>query len=113
MAELRGLGAVNQELVRRGGGLITIAVDTPEQSAHVVAVNHLAFPILSDAARTVVKSYGVFHAHGGPKGTDIAIPSQFLVGKDGTVLWKYVSTSVQDRIDSAALLETIRRELGS
>lgn len=98
--------------MRRGGGVIAIAVDTPEQSARVVATNHLEFPILSDVARTTVKAYGVLHAAGGPKGSDIAIPSQFLVGKDGTVLWRYVSAGIQERMDPAQLLEVLRRELG-
>ena len=111
MAELRGLGAVHQALAQKGGGVIAIAVDSPEESAKVVAKNHLEFPILADQSRAVTKAYGLLHPAGGPKGSDIPIPAQFLLGKDGTILWKHVSTAVQDRSDPADLLAAAKQHL--
>lgn len=96
-AELRGLGAVNDELVRRNGRLVAISLEKPELSRRVVSLNKLPFPILVDQGGVVIRRFGLLHAGGGPAGADTAMPAQVLVAPDGRVLWRHQSARVQDR----------------
>ncbi len=95
-----------------GGRLLAVSVDPPQRSAQVVERNGLEFPILADTEREVIRAYGVVHAGGGPEGGDIAIPAQFLIGRDGKILWRFVSSHVQYRVDPDELLRTIREHAG-
>lgn len=109
MSELRGLGAVQDEMRRIGGRLLTITVDTPEQSAKVVNRQLLNFPILSDADRKIILTYGVVHAGGGPDGGDVAIPAFFLVNGEGEIVWRRVAKRVQDRPNPQDVIAEIRK----
>ena len=93
----------------KGGSLLAISVDPPEDSLRVVEQEHLPFPILSDAARQVVKSYGLLHAGGGLDGEDIAIPAQLLLERDGRIVWRHVARRIQDRAYPAETLAPIGR----
>ncbi len=111
MSELRGLGVIHEELAKRGGGVIAISVDTPEESKRVVERNKLPFPILSDPDLAVIDAYGLRHAGGGPDGGDIAIPAHFLIGAEGRIRWKRVASRIQDRSDPETEWEEIRTSL--
>jgi len=82
-------------------------VDTPEESRELVAAEGLPFRILSDEQRDVVRRYGLLHAGGGPGGTDIAVPAQFLLRPDGSVAWRHISRRIQDRADPAETLAAV------
>ncbi|MCG3128782.1 MAG: hypothetical protein CHACPFDD_03674 [Phycisphaerae bacterium] len=68
----------------------------------------LPFPILSDTERHVIRAFGVLHAGGAPNGGDIAIPSHFLIDRDGRIVWRFIATRVQNRPDPAELIGRIR-----
>src|SRR5262245_58338904 len=108
MAELRGLGAVHEELARRGGMLLAISVDPPDRNRIVVEKNTLPFPILADVDRAVTRAYGVVHEKGGPDGSDVPLPAQFLIDRDGKVAWRRVATKIHDRPDPAEVQRHIR-----
>lgn len=112
VAELRGLGAVHDELSRHGGSIVAISVDEPAQSLDVVEGQHLAFPILSDAKREVIRAYGLVHQGGGMTGEDVAIPSQFLLDSDRHVLWRRISARIQDRPSPDEVLSQVRKHFG-
>jgi peroxiredoxin len=82
-------------------------VDTPDESRELAAAEGLAFRILSDEKRDVIRRYGLLHPGGGPGGTDIAVPAQFLVRPDGSIAWRHVSRRIQDRADPAETLAAI------
>jgi len=82
-------------------------VDSPDISRELVAADGLPFRILSDASRDVIRRYGLLHAGGGPGGTDIAVPAQFLLRPDGTIAWRHVSDRIQDRAEPAETLAAI------
>ncbi|MFQ5590644.1 MAG: redoxin domain-containing protein [Phycisphaerae bacterium] len=109
VAELRGLGEVNEELRSRGGRLLAVAVDPPDVAHRVVEQNGLAFSILCDTQREVVRAYGLLHEGGGPDGSDIAVPAHILIGGDGRILSSYVSRRIQDRLDPADVLAIVKR----
>ncbi len=53
------------------------------------------FPVLSDQSRETIKAYGV---HGGI--SNIAIPSAFIIDKDGVIRWKFIGdTSTRANVD--------------
>ncbi len=109
MAELRGLGAINDQLAQQGVRLIALSVDAPKDSKRVVEKNKLPFPILADEQREVLRSYGLVHAKGGPGGSDVAIPADILIDRDGKILWKHVSAKVTDRPYTEELLDVVAR----
>jgi peroxiredoxin len=89
--------------------LLAVSVDAPEDSRRVVSDLGLAFPILADVERQVIRAYGLVHEGGGPEGETIAIPALLLVERDGSVVWKHVATRVTDRADPEHALEALSK----
>jgi len=94
-------------LKKLGGRLVAVSVDPPEDSRRVVQRNRLAFPILCDESRDVIRAYGLLHENGGPTG-DVAIPAHVLIDRSGRIVWKQVSSRIQDRPDPRLVVEKIR-----
>lgn len=109
LSELRGFGAVHEDLKKRGGRVLAISVDAPDLSRAVVEKQHLPYSILCDTDRKVVRAYGLMHSHGAIDGSDVAIPANVLVGKDGKILWRHVARSVADRVDPAEVSAVIAK----
>jgi peroxiredoxin len=99
-------------LREQGGTLLAVSVDAPEQARMVVEGNGLEFPVLCDTKRDVVRRYGVLHAGGGPRGSDIAIPAHFLIDRKGRIVWRQIARRVVARPRVADLLERIQRMAG-
>jgi peroxiredoxin len=74
-----------------------------------VTKDKLTFPILSDPDGAVLRAYDVLHARGGPGESDIAVPAQFLVRRDGSIAWRFVSTRIQSRSDPADTLAAVTK----
>lgn len=110
MAELRGLGAINDQLRELNVTLAAVSVDPPARSRRVVEQNDLDFAILADTERTVVSDYGLLHREGGPTG-DIAIPAHVLVDREGQIAWRYVAPRLFNRPSPAEVLENVRDAL--
>ena len=108
-SELRGLGAIHEELKQLGVSLLAISVDPPEDARRLSARQNLSFPILCDTRREVVKAYGLLHEEGGPYGSDIAIPALVLIDQDGGIVWRHVSKRAQDRLHPVDILAAARR----
>lgn len=107
-SELRGLGAIREEINQLGVRLLAVSVDSQE-GAHRLAVSlDLNFPILCDTERKVIDAYGLRHKGGGLDGSDIAIPAHVLIDKDGKILSRHVSKRPQDRLDPQRLVATVR-----
>jgi peroxiredoxin len=106
-SELRGLGAVNDSLEKKNGVLYGICVDSPAQNKDLVADEKLTFGILSDAKMSVIDALGLRHTGAGPGGNSIAVPAHFLIRKDGTIAWRYISPRAQDRPDPTEILAAI------
>jgi peroxiredoxin len=94
---LRGFQSRLPEFESRGLRVVAISVDPPP-------VNHdhrqelgVTFPLLSDEKREVVRRYDLLHANGGPDGSDISRPAEFLVDASGTVRWVNLTGSVTVR----------------
>ena len=70
--------------------------------------NKLAFPVLSDADRAIIRAYGVLHPKGSPNGGDIALPSQFLIDRSGRIAWRSIATRANVRPDPREILAQVR-----
>jgi len=63
----------------------------------------LAYPVLSDASRTAITTWGVLHPTEG-----IARPSMFLVNKQGNIVWKYIGKDASDRPPMATIFKQLQ-----
>ena len=72
--------------------VVGICVDAPVTNKAFASANSLQFPILSDYSRSVIKQYDIVHdGFGGLPGYQAALRSVFILDKDGTVRYKWVS----------------------
>ncbi|HWL93860.1 MAG TPA: redoxin domain-containing protein [Phycisphaerae bacterium] len=108
MSELRGLAAINDDLKDMNVTLAGVSTDTPEAARRVVERHKLPFQILSDPKCQTIAAFGLVHKNAGPGGTDIAIPAQILIGRDGKILGRRVARLIQDRPSANETLENVR-----
>ena len=81
------------EFTARGVRIAAISVDPPEVNARHRRKLGLDFPLLSDTKAEVIRNYDLLHAAGGPGGTDIARPAEFLLDSTGKVRWLNLTES--------------------
>jgi len=62
------------------------------------------FPLLSDPKAEVIRRYDLLHVAGGPNGTDISRPAEFLVDATGTVRWVNFTEDIRVRAKAEAML---------
>lgn len=91
-----------------GAEVVAISVDEAEDSNRLAGTLGLTFPLLSDPDLAAALSFGV-----AMEGQDIAVPSVFIVGKDGRIHYRYVGESVTDRPTSADLIDAIKKIEGT
>ena len=80
--------------------MYAISVDSPAVSKAFFRPKGVQFPILSDESRATIKAYDVLSV------ANIAIPSAFIVDKDGVIQWKFIGSTVV-RVKGATLVEQL------
>jgi peroxiredoxin len=89
-----------------------ISVNDPFSNKAFAERNQLNFPLLSDYGREVVVKYGVAHEDfAGMKDYTAAKRSVFIIDKDGTIRYKWVSEDPGKEPDYAEIEEKLR-EIG-
>ena len=91
----------------RGVRLVAISVDPPEVNRSHCQAQGYTFTFLSDPKAAVIGRYDLLHAGGGPNGTDIARPAEFLVDTSGTVRWMNLTDDIRVRTRPEQVLEGI------
>ena len=95
------------ELAKAGYQVVGVSPDTPEKLAKFRDAEHLTFPLLSDADKTVMESYG---AYGEKKlyGKTVTgvIRSTFVIDADGAI------ESAQYNVRATGHVAKLRKELG-
>jgi peroxiredoxin len=81
----------------RGVRVVAISVDAPEVSRRHCQNLGLTYTFLSDPKAEVIHRYNLLHPGGGPRGTDIARPGEFLIDTTGTVRWVNLTESAAVR----------------
>jgi peroxiredoxin len=91
----------------RGIRLVAISVDPVETNAQHVRRIGCTFTFLSDPKAEAIRAYDLLHAHGGPKGSDISRPGEFLVDAGGIVRWLNLTESIAVRARPGQVLTAI------
>ena len=87
---------------------VAISVDTPEESARLCQKAGLTYTLLSDPKEEVLRRYDLVHTKGGPGGTDISRPAEFLVDSTGTVRWVNFTEDIRVRARADEMLAAAR-----
>ncbi len=74
-----------------------ISVDPPEITRRHCQRLGFTYTFLGDQKAQVTRQYDLLHPGGGPGGTDIARPAEFLIDATGTVRWVNLTESVTVR----------------
>ncbi len=87
---------------------VAISVDAPEVSRDLAKKAGYTFPILSDPQAETIRRYNLLHKGGGPEGSDIARPAEFLVDSSGTVRWTNFTEDIRIRAKADEMLAAAR-----
>lgn len=87
---------------------VAISVDAPDVSRNLASKTGYTFPILSDASRETIVRYHLLHKGGGPDGSDIARPAEFLVDPSGTVRWVNFTEDIRVRAKADQMLSAAK-----
>ena len=79
-------------------------MDAPEVSRHLAQKAGYSFTLLSDPDASVIRRYQLLHTRGGPEGSDISRPAEFLVDSSGTVRWTNFTEDIRVRARAAEML---------
>jgi peroxiredoxin len=83
---------------------VAISVDPPSVSENLSQTAGYTFPILSDPKAEVIRRYDLLHPGGGPNGSDISRPAEFLVDSSGTVRWTNFTEDIRVRAKAEQML---------
>lgn len=109
MSELQGLQSRIAEIRALDGEVLAISVDLPEVNRdEVVAAHGITFPVLSDVGLEAIDAFGVRHPGGSIEGGDIARPSNFVLDREGRVVWREISENWRIRVRPDTVLEQLR-----
>ena len=89
-----------EEFKKRNIRLISIASDSIRLLRKFKEDNNFEVDIISDRGAKIAREYDVYwFAPGGGKEYKIkqAVPSKFLINKDGIIVWKYIGKDKTDR----------------
>jgi len=85
-------------VAQRGAVLLGISADSPFCHTAFHDARKLAFPLLSDIHRSVIKAYGVLD-----EDRNVAWRSTFVVDRDGTLRWGQAGDRLMVRDGSEVL----------
>ena len=87
------------EFEKRNVKLIAIASDTANLLKKFKEENNFAIDMISDRGAKIAKDYDVYWFTNGFGAMKVkqAVPSKFLIDKNGTIVWKYVGRDKTDR----------------
>jgi len=105
---LRGLQDDLPEFTAQGIRPVAISVDAPELSEHLRHTQGYTFTFLSDAHLDAIRRYDLLHHAGGPDGSDIARPAEFLIDRSGTVRWENFTEDIRVRPRAQQMLAAAR-----
>ena len=120
---LAAVGESKDKILALGYQIIGISPDSPEELKKSVAKNELSYDLYSDADGSLMTAMGIaFKAPGkysnmlskysGDQNSELLpVPSLFLVGENGNIIYEYVNADYKTRLSPEELikkLESIR-----
>ncbi len=104
----------HKDEIERSGSLLYVAAEKrgglfkPEK---YLAEHPISFPFLLDEDRAVTKAYGIYHRLG-RDAINIARPATFVVDREGTLRFAYVSSDQKDRAGINSMLRAFHEAAG-
>ncbi len=90
---------------------LAVSVEYPEKLRRYAERRGIAFPLLMDKKRSVIKSYGVYHWLGllayNPA-YNMARPSTFIVDKVGNIRFMYIGSNQFDLAEQEEILGCLK-----
>ena len=77
--------------------VVAISVDAPEVTRQHCQKLGFTYTFLSDPNAEVIRRYDLLHQGGGPKGSDVARPAEFLIDSSGAIRWVNLTESLAVR----------------
>ncbi len=77
--------------------MAAISVDAPEVNRRHCQKLGFTYTFLSDSKAEVIRRYDLLHPGGGPKGSDVARPAEFLIDATGAIRWVNLTESLAVR----------------
>ena len=108
LGELQGYYGEFQDA---GVHVYAVSVDPPEHNARLKARLGAGYEILSDERGELLDALNIRHARRSATGKDVAIPTQYLVHRDGVVCWFYRDESIRLRPHPREALAAIRESV--
>ena len=105
---MRGIQRDLKEFHDAGIRPVAISVDSPEESAKLCRTAGYTFPVLSDPNAETIRRYDLLHTAGGPGGTDISRPAEFLVDSTGTIRWVNFTEDIRVRAKAEDMLNAAK-----
>jgi peroxiredoxin len=87
---------------------VAISVDPPQVSSNLSKKAGYTFTILSDPDTAATRQYRLLHTKGGPNGSDISRPAEFLVDQSGAVRWTNFTEDIRVRARANEMLAEAR-----
>lgn len=113
--QLVSLAADFEKFREKGATLVAISNEAPQQGTNLLKKLKLPYYLLVDAKSKVIEAYGVMVTKrelfdipalsGNHK--DYALPSVFIIGEDGKILWGYVGKNYHDRPKNTQILANL------
>lgn len=125
--ELRALANATSQITKLGASIVSIMPETARFTKNSVTANELPFPVLSDIdlgyslslgmvfwvgteVRKLYEAIGIDLAkYQGNEGYFLPMAAKFIVGQDGLVKARNVNVEFRERVEPAALIETLKR----
>lgn len=104
MAEFTASQADYAKFLELDAEILGISVNAPQSQAIFAQMLKLEFPLLSDFGMDVIKKYGVKHPR-----RDLALRSWFIIDKEGTIRFKYISSKPGDILSNDVLLRALEK----
>ncbi|MET9428728.1 peroxiredoxin-like family protein [Streptomyces sp. NPDC003036] len=122
---LRALQEHHADIVARGARLVAVSPQIPDESLSLSEKHSLAFDVLSDVGSDTAKQYGLAfdlpddlaavydrlgfdlqRVNGGHPRT-LPLPATYVIDRDGTIRWAFVSTDYTTRAEPADVLAAL------
>jgi peroxiredoxin len=96
------------EFQAAGLRVYAVSVDPPEQNARLKSRLGAGYEFLSDVRGELLDALDIRQAHRSVTGKDTAIPTQYLLDRNGVVRWVYRAANWRVRPHPKEALEAIR-----
>jgi peroxiredoxin len=95
----------------RGVQIVAISVDPAPFTQDLCQKQGYTYTFLSDEKLDAIRRFDLLHHEGGPHGSDIARPGEFLIDSTGTIRWENLTEDLRVRARPEQIL-TVLDQLG-